>query len=88
MGSHALLLYIRMGVCKLCYAFHNSPRPRCSVLELAFSNAEIRSFLKANGRLSATWNTSLLNLLLVYMAAIHNSNCKTIMIIIYTIIIS
>ena len=52
MGSHALLLYVRMGVCKLCYAFHNSPRPRCSVLELAFSTAEI-SFSKANGRLSA-----------------------------------
>ena len=62
MGSHALLLYIRM--------------PKLEV------------FLKANGRLSATWNTSLLNLLLVYTAAIHNSNCKTIMIIIYTIIIA
>ena len=53
MESHALLLYIRMGVCKLCYAFHNSPRPRCSVLELAFSTTEMRSFSKANGRLSA-----------------------------------
>ena len=67
-----------------CYAFRNSPRPRCSVLELAFSTAEI-SFSKANGRLSATWNTSLLDLLLVYRAASHSSNCKTIIIIIYTI---
>ena len=65
MWSHALLLYIRMGVCKLCYAFRNSPRLRCSVLELAFSTAEIRSFSKANGKLSATWNTSVLDLLLV-----------------------
>ena len=72
---------IRMGVCKLCYAFRNSPRPRCSVLELAFSTAEIRSFSKANGRLSATWNTSLLDLLLVYRAASHSSNYKTIIII-------
>ena len=71
----------------LCYAFRNSPWPRCSVLELAFSTAEIISFSKANGRLSATWNTSLLDLLLVYRAASHNSNCKTI-IIIYTIIIA
>ena len=47
MESHALLLYIRMGVCKLCYAFRNSPRTRCSVLELALSTAEIRNFLKA-----------------------------------------
>ena len=76
-----------MGVCKLCYAFRNSPRPRCSILELAFSTAEIRSFSKANGRLNATWNTSLLDLLLVYRAASHSSNCKTIIIIIYTIII-
>ena len=54
-------LYIRMGLCKLCYAFHSS------VLELAFSTAEaeIGSFSKANGRLSATWNMSLLDLLLV-----------------------
>ena len=88
MGSHVLLLYIRMGVCKLCYAFRNSPRPRCSVLELAFSTAEIRSFSKANSRLSATWNTSLLDILLVYRAASHSSNCKTIIIIIYTIIIA
>ena len=44
-----LYLYnIRMGagVCNLCLAFRNSSRPRCSVLELAFS--------KAKGRLSAT----------------------------------
>ena len=36
-------LYIRMGLCKLCYAF------RSSVLELAFSTAEaeIGSFSKA-----------------------------------------
>ena len=61
MGSHAVAV-IRMGVCKLCYAFRNSPGPRCSVLELAFSTAEIISFLKANCRLSATWNTSLLDL--------------------------
>ena len=89
MGSHALLLllYIRMAVCKLCYAFRNSPWPRCSILELAFSTNEIRSFSKDNGRLSATWNTSLLDLLLVYMAGSHSSNCKTIIIIIvYTII--
>ena len=70
MGSHTLLLlphiiytYISMGVCNLCYAFHNSPRPQCSVRELAFSKAEIISFSKANGRLSTTWNTSLLDLL-------------------------
>ena len=62
-------------------SFRNSPGPRCSVLELAFSKAEIRSFSKANGRLSATWNTSLLDLLLVYKAASHSSNCKTIIII-------
>ena len=55
----------------------NSPEPRCSVLKLAFSTAEIRSFSKANARLSATWNTSPLNLLLVYRAASHSSNCKT-----------
>ena len=77
MGSHVLLLYICMGVCKLCYAFRNSPGPRCSVLELAFSTAEIRSFLKANGRLSTTWNTSVLDILLVYRVASHSSNCKT-----------
>ena len=46
-----------------CYAFRNSPRPRCSILELAFSKAEIISFSKASGGLSATWNTSLLHLL-------------------------
>ena len=57
-----------------------------SLCELAFSTAEIRSFSKANGRLSATWNTSQLNLLLVYRAASHSSNCKTIIIVIYTII--
>ena len=87
MGSHALLLYIRMGVCKLCCDFRNSPWPRCSVLELAFSKAEIRSFSKANSKLSATCNTSLLDLLLIYRAASHSSNCKTIIIIIYNIII-
>ena len=37
--------------------------PRCSILELAFSKAEIRSFSKANDRLSATWNMNLLDLL-------------------------
>ena len=52
-----------MGVCNLCYAFRNSPWPQCCILELAFSEAEIRRFLKANGRLIATWNTSLLDLL-------------------------
>ena len=57
-------VYIRMGVCKLCYA-RNSPWPQCRVLELAFSTAKIRSFSKANGRLSATWNTSLLDLLVI-----------------------
>ena len=87
MGSHVLYAVIRMGVCKLCYAFRNSPRPQCSVLELAFSMAKITSFSKASGRLSATWNTSLLDLLLVYRAASHSSNCKTIIIIIYTITI-
>ena len=46
------------------------------------------SFSKASGRLNATWNTSLLDLLLVYRAASHSSNCKTIIIIMYTIIIS
>ena len=56
-----------MGIGKLCYAIRNSPQPRCSVLELAFSTAEIRSFSKANSRLSATWNMSLLDLLLVYI---------------------
>ena len=30
-----------MGVCKLHYAYCNNPQPRCSVLELAFSTAEI-----------------------------------------------
>ena len=56
-----------MGVCNLCYAFCNSPRPRCGVLELAFSNlkAEIRRFSKANGRVNATCNISLLDLLLI-----------------------
>ena len=77
MGSHALLLYV-WAKCKLCNAFRNSPGPRCSVLELAFSTAEIRNVSKANGRLSATWNTSLLDLPLVYRAANHSSNCKTI----------
>ena len=82
MGSHALLLlpYIRMGVCNLCYAFRNSPRPRCSVLELAISMADMRSVSKANGRESATWNTSLLDLLLVYSVASHRSIFKTIII--------
>ena len=56
-----------------CYAFRNSPWPRCNVLELGFSKAGIRSFSKANGRLSTTWNTSLLNLLLVYRVASHSS---------------
>ena len=65
-----------MGMCNLCYAFRNSPQPRCSVLELAFSKAEIRSFLKANVRLSATWNMSLLDVLLVYRVASHSSICK------------
>ena len=77
-----------MGVCNLCYAFRKS-RLQCSILELAFSKAEIRSFSKANGRLSATWNTSLLDLLLVYRVASHSSICKTIIIIIiYSIIIA
>ena len=93
MGSHTLLLLLyilRMGMCNLCYAFRNRPQPRCTVLELAFSKADIRSFSKANnGRLSATWNTSLLNLLLVYRVASHSSICTTIiLIIIYTIIIA
>ena len=90
MGSHVLLLllYICMGMCKLCYFFRNSPWPRCSVIELAFSTAKIRSFSKANRRISTTWNMSLLDLLLVYRAASHSSNCKTIVIIFYTIIIA
>ena len=51
-----------------------------------FSKAEIRRFLKANSRLSASWNTSLLDLLLVYRVASHSNICKTIIIIlIYTI---
>ena len=33
-----------MGMCKLRYAYRNSPRPRCSVLELAFSTADISIF--------------------------------------------
>ena len=65
-----------MGVYNLCYAFRNSPQPRCSVPELAFSKAEIRSFLEPNGRLSATWNTSLLDLLLLYMVANYSSIYK------------
>ena len=77
-----LLLYMLMGMCNLCYAFRNSPQPRCSILELAFSKAEIRSLLKVNGRLSATKNTSLLDLPLVYYyslrVASHNSICKPI----------
>ena len=84
MGSHMLLLlfYIRMGVCNLCYAFHNSPWPCCSILELnCFSKVEIRSFSKASDRLSSTWNTSLLNLLLVYRVArqqfLQNYNTNT-----------
>ena len=59
----AIYIYIRMGMCNLCYAFRNSPRPQCSVLELGFSKAEIKSFSKANGRLIATWNMSLPDLL-------------------------
>ena len=64
------------------------PGHNASVLELAFSMVKIISFSKANGRLSATWNTSLLDLLLVYRAASHSSSCKIIIIIIYTIIIA
>ena len=71
-------IYVHMGVCNLCYAFCNSPRPQCSVLKLSFSKAEIRSFLKANGRLSATWKKSIFDLLLVYRVASHSSICKTI----------
>ena len=97
MGPHVLLLYIRVGVCYLCYlcyAFCNSPWPRCSVLELAFSKTKIRSFSKANSRLSTIYlehestrfTISLLDLLLVYRVASHSSICKTIIIIIiYTI---
>ena len=51
----------------MCYAFRNSLRPRCSVLDLVFSKAEIRSFLKADGGLSATWNMCLLDLLCTVM---------------------
>ena len=87
-GVTRTVAVIRMGVCKLCYAFRNSPEPRCGVLEFAFSTVEIRSFSKANGRLSVTWNTSLLDLLLEYRAASHSSNCKTIIVIIYAIIIA
>ena len=80
----AVAVYIRMGVCNLCYAFCNSPWPQCSIRELVFSEAEIRSFSKAKSRLSATWSTSLLHLVLVYIyrVAIHSSIYKTILIII------
>ena len=64
--------------------FCNSPWPQCSVLELAFSKAKVEFFSKANSRLNATRNTSLLNLLLVYRVTVasHSSICKTIVIII------
>ena len=77
-----------VGVCNLCYAFRNSPWPQCSVLELAFSKAKIKKFLKGNGRLSAISNTNLLDLLLVYRVASNSSICKTIIIIIiiYTVL--
>ena len=71
MGSHVLLLllYIRTYGCvrNLCYAFRNSPRQQSSILELAFSKTKIRRFSKASGRLSATWNTNLLDLLFTVM---------------------
>ena len=80
--SAFVVLYMRTGVCNLCYAFRNSSWPRYSGLEHAFSKAKVRSFSKANGRLSATWNTSLLDLLLVYRVASHSGICKIIIIII------
>ena len=80
MWAHMCCCCCCFGVCKLCYAFRNSPRLRCSTLELAFSTAKIISFSKVNGKLSVTWNTSLLDLLLVYRAASHSSNCNTIII--------
>ena len=54
-------------------------------LSFFFQKVEIISFLKANGRLSATWNTSLLDLLLVYWVASHSSIFKTIIIILFTL---
>ena len=43
MGSHAHVA-VAVWACELRYAYRNSPRPRCSVLELAFSTAEIFYF--------------------------------------------
>ena len=75
-----------MGVCNLCYTFCNCLQPQCSIIELAFSKAEIRSFSKVNGMLNATWDTSLLDILLVNRVISHSSICKTIIIIIiYTV---
>ena len=74
--THAVAVAVRMGVCNMCYAFRNNPRPRCSVLELAFSKDEIRSFSKVNGRLSDSWNTSRLDLLFT-MTVIYPASYST-----------
>ena len=71
-----------MGVCNLCYAFRDGPGHDAAFLNLLFQKPRLRSFLKANDRLSAISNTNLLNLLLVYRVASNSSICKTIIIII------
>ena len=87
MGSHVLLLLLRIykhrGICTvICIIlFATVPSHDAAFLSLLFSKVEIRSFLKANGRLSATWNTSVIDLLLVYRGANHSSIYKTIIII-------
>ena len=59
MGSHALLLLLYyIWLCVTCVrasararARARAPWPQCSILELVFSEAEIRSFSKAKSRL-------------------------------------
>ena len=60
-------MWVHMRCCCCCiyiWACVSCVLLSATVLELGFSNAEIRRFSKANGRLSATSNTSLLNLIL------------------------
>ena len=42
--AHTRCCCCYIDVCKLCYAYRHSPRPRRSVLELAFSKSEIFYF--------------------------------------------
>ena len=54
MGSCHMYLYIHVCACVTCVMLSARvpSQPQSSVLELAFSKTEIKSLLKANGKLS------------------------------------